>query len=327
MKTCNHTVAILFMLIAVTLCSSYAEAKETKPEKIVVTINGETITQAAIDTEIEQKLASAAGRVPPEQLAQIEAKMKEQAVDFFITRTILNQKCAQDNIIADPQEVSKEIDKIKKNLPANITFEDALKANGTSLEAIQKDISLKLKFDKLFKKNIVKLPTPTEKDAKAFYEQNQKSFEVPESVEARHILIKSSKDEDEQVQTAKKLRAKELHKQLVNGADFAEIAAANSDCPSKNKGGSLGTFQRGRMVKEFEDAAFTQKKDEIGPVIETNFGYHIIQVQAHNAATQKSFEESKDQIIKFLEQKNQQKAVQDYIEKLKNKATIVYAGK
>ena len=157
--------------------------------------------------------------------------------------------------------------------------------------------------------------------------RTRRHFEIPESVQASHILIKSSKDEDEKVRAEKRARAEELHKQLVNGADFAKIAAENSDCPSKNQGGNLGTFERGRMVKEFEDAAFSQKVMEIGPVVETSFGFHIIQVQAHTPASQKTFDEVKAQIKTHLEQQNKNKAVRDYIETLKSKATIVYPKK
>ncbi len=81
------------------------------------------------------------------------------------------------------------------------------------------------------------------------------------------------------------------------------------------------------MVKGFEDAAFSQKVDELGPVVETRFGYHIIQVTAHNPASQKSFIEVKDQIKKHLEQNNKNMAVREYIEGLKDKATIVYPKK
>ena len=80
-------------------------------------------------------------------------------------------------------------------------------------------------------------------------------------------------------------------------------------------------------MRGYDEAAFSQKPGEIGPVIETNFGFHIIQVQAHNPASEKSFDEVKDQIAKHLEQKNKSSAVRDYVEGLKSKATVVYTKK
>ena len=64
----------------------------------------------------------------------------------------------------------------------------------------------------------------------------------------------------------------------MKGDDFAEIARKNSDCPSKEVGGDLNFIRKGQTVKPFEDAAFSQKKNAIGPVITTEYGYHIIQV-------------------------------------------------
>ena len=267
------------------------------------------------------------GKCRPEQLEQIKKTMQEKAVDYYVTKTLLNQECAKNKITASPEEVETALDEMRKSLPENVTFEDALKASGITLEFLKSDITFKLMVNKLFEANVKETPSPTDAELKEFYEQNKKSLEIQESVQARHVLIKSSKDEDQKVRAEKRARAEELQKQLVKGADFAKIAAENSDCPSKNQGGSLGSFERGRMVKEFEDAAFSQKVMEVGPVVETSFGFHIIQVQAHTPASQKSFEEVKEQIKTHLEQQNKNAAVRDYIEKLKSKATIVYAKK
>ncbi len=122
----------------------------------------------------------------------------------------------------------------------------------------------------------------------------------------------------------KKARAEKLREKLVNGADFAKTAAESSDCPSKNEGGELGSFGRGRMAQEFENAAFSQEVGEIGPVIETRFGYHIILVEKHTPASRKTFEQGKDQIKNHLEQKNKNMVVREYIDGLKSTATIVY---
>jgi peptidyl-prolyl cis-trans isomerase C len=323
-----YAAASLIALTAVTLWIQPASAKDSKTEEnIVVTINGTTISQAEIDADIQKKLAGAEGKMPPEQLEQIKKTMQEKAVDYHVTKTLLNQECVKNKITASPEEVETALDEMRKSLPENVTFEDALKASGITLEFLKNDITFKLMVNKLFEANVKETPSPTDAELKEFYEQNKKSLEIPESVQARHVLIKSTKDEDEKARAEKRARAEKLQKQLAKDADFAKIAAENSDCPSKSQGGSLGSFERGRMVKEFEDAAFSQKVMEVGPVVETSFGFHIIQVQAHTPAGQKSFEEVKEQIKTHLEQQNKNAAVRDYIEKLKSKATIVYAKK
>ncbi|MHA1222916.1 MAG: peptidylprolyl isomerase [Candidatus Heimdallarchaeaceae archaeon] len=83
-------------------------------------------------------------------------------------------------------------------------------------------------------------------------------------VKASHILVKKHSE------------ASRILDELRNGADFAELARKHSICPSSKKGGNLGFFTRGQMVKEFEKAAFSLAKGEISEVVKTEFGYHII---------------------------------------------------
>jgi parvulin-like peptidyl-prolyl isomerase len=98
------------------------------------------------------------------------------------------------------------------------------------------------------------------------------------TVRARHILVAAKPKAGHAERAEKQRLAEKIRKQLADGADFAEMAKMHSDCPSKQRGGDLGTFKKGQMVKPFEHAAFTQKVDAIGPVVETQFGYHIVQV-------------------------------------------------
>lgn len=324
----RRAAATLVSMILASLWIPGAIAKEADSgEKVIVTVNGTEITQAQIDDDIEKKLAGAVGKMPPEQLKQIRERMQDKAVDNFITKTVLGMECDKNNITATPDEVNKALDEMKKTLPEGMTLEQALKTSGLTIESIKSDIDFGLRVNKLFETKVKMPPSPTDADIKTFYEENKKSFAVKESVQARHILIKSSRDEDKKVRDEKRDRIEKLRKQLLEGADFAKIAAENSECPSKDKGGDLGTFGRGRMVKEFDEAAFSQKPGEIGPVIETNFGFHIIQVQAQNPASEKPFDEVKEQIEKHLGQKNKSSAVRNYIEELKSKASIVYNKK
>ena len=83
-------------------------------------------------------------------------------------------------------------------------------------------------------------------------------------IKASHILVK------------KRSEADRLLKEIQSGSDFTELARNHSLCPSGKKGGSLGFFTRGKMVKEFEKAAFSLAKGELSEVVKTEFGYHII---------------------------------------------------
>ena len=121
-----------------------------------------------------------------------------------------------------------------------------------------------------------------------------------------------------------KTKTAKIRKDLLEGADFAETARKQSDCPSKTQGGDLGTFKRGSMVKPFEDAAFSQKTNEIGPIVKTRFGYHIIQVLEHKQAAVTSLNDAKKEITEKLIQKEKEKAVHQYLTQLRNKAKIVY---
>lgn len=87
---------------------------------------------------------------------------------------------------------------------------------------------------------------------------------MPDKVHCAHILVKTEQE------------AKAILERLNKGAKFANIAKETSLCPSGKRGGDLGTFGRGKMVKEFEVAAFALEKGEISPVVKTKFGYHIV---------------------------------------------------
>ncbi|PID57856.1 hypothetical protein CSB45_06455 [candidate division KSB3 bacterium] len=122
--------------------------------------------------------------------------------------------------------------------------------------------------------------TPTEEEIRAYYDANEAEFNKGKEVEARHILLRTPSDADEDTLARVKAKAEELLTQLHEGADFAELAKEYSEDPgSASEGGDLGFFTKGRMVPEFEEAAFALAENEISEPVKTQFGYHIIQVR------------------------------------------------
>lgn len=153
----------------------------------------------------------------------------------------------------------------------------------------------------------VKAVEVTEEDMKSFYEENSNYFEKGATVSAKHILVK----EEEKCQ--------EILEEIIAGKVFEEAAQQYSTCPSGQKGGDLGEFGKGQMVKEFEEAAFAAEIGQVVGPVKTQFGYHLIKVEAKNEATVTPFEEVKEQIRRNLMQQKQNKAYADKAAELKAK--------
>jgi peptidyl-prolyl cis-trans isomerase D len=119
-----------------------------------------------------------------------------------------------------------------------------------------------------------------EADAKALYEERLETYDAPEQVRARHILLRVEPGAPAETVEARRKQAEEIRARLVGGEDFAELASSLSEDPgSKESGGDLGFFKRGQMVKPFEDAAFALAPGELGPVVRSDFGFHVLRLE------------------------------------------------
>ena len=134
-----------------------------------------------------------------------------------------------------------------------------------------------------------------------FYDEHADRYHLPERARARHVLVRVEKDAaEEKVQEAKK-RIDAALARIKAGEDFAKVAAELSEDPgSKDHGGDLGFFPRGQMVPAFEDAAFQQKDGETSEVVRTDFGFHVIRTEGHEAAKDRSFDEAAHEIAEEL---------------------------
>jgi peptidyl-prolyl cis-trans isomerase D len=124
-----------------------------------------------------------------------------------------------------------------------------------------------------------KQPDFSEQQIQAYYDQNIERYSKPEQRKARHILFKVAADDTAEVREKKMQQAKKVFQMALAGDVFAELAKGYSEGPSADKGGDLGFFTRGRMIKPFEDAVFAMTKGEISDIVETSFGYHIIKLE------------------------------------------------
>jgi len=162
----------------------------------------------------------------------------------------------------------------------------------------------------------------TEEESKAYYNENAAMFTQPEQVRASHILVKVDPKADEATKQAARKKIEDVQAKLKNGGDFAELAKQYSEGPSNVKGGDLGYFQHGQMVKPFEEVAFATMPGEVSDIVETNFGYHLIKVTDKKPETKTSYDEVKDKLDEYLKREKEQKEVLKYAEELRAKAKV-----
>lgn len=223
------------------------------------------------------------------KLIQQNPQMKLAVLKQIIANSLI-YKIAEENKFLEKPEIKEQIKLVKEHFIASV----------------------------FLKEQVIKNITVNEEEAKIYYQTHLNEFiEVPEQVRAKHILFRLPQNATEDDKKKVIEKANNVIKLLKDGADFGEMAKIYSDDPgTKSKGGDLGFFGKGRMVKPFEDAVFSMKVGEISNPVQTNFGIHIIKLEERKEAKYKPFETVKEQVVKKATEEKQKKAVLDYMENL-----------
>jgi len=294
-----------------------------EPTTVVVRVNGEDITYGEILEAMKPTLQQMAGRVPPEQLQQVQARLFSTVQDQLIIKKLMDAAVAAANIEVAEEDITAEMEKIRASIPPGQNFEALLEAQGMTLEKLTADMREQMATHEFLTSKTEGIEDVTETEAKEFYDANPDKFKRPEGVAASHILIKFEADDTDEVKAEKKAQLEKIRADIVaETITFEDAAKEHSACPSSAKGGALGTFGKGQMAPEFELAAFTQEKDEVGDIIETSFGYHIVKVTEQQEEGVVEFEEVKESLVKGLSGQKKQEAVNDFIKSLRDGATI-----
>lgn len=301
--------------------SSANRQQEPKANSPVVRVNGQMLTYGEAQQRLNSQLAAIRGQIPEDQLPLVRTRLLEEIRKQFVTRVLLTAEADAQHIDVTEADEAEAMKTIQEKLPDGVRIEEVMTNSPSGADHLRAELLVGIRINKLltaYTKD--KLPTITAEEVAAYRARNQRALILPESVRARHILIAVEPDADEATRQEKRALAEEVRKKLIEGAAFEDMATQYSSCPSKKRGGDLGRFQRGRMVKAFEDAAFSQDVQAIGRVVETRFGYHVIQVTEHQSAT-----ELGDEVVRERVRNEKIKSLVDaYVNELKTRADIQY---
>ncbi len=296
-------------------------------DEVILSVGGKDLTRSMLNAQVSEITSNPRyAQAPPAALEQLKGRLAQQVQEQFINQTIIENAMVGVEIEVSEQEIDEAIDEIRKTLPPGVELEQALAQNGISVDKLRTDLLPNLKTRKFILGQVGDVPEPTPAEVEAYYKENEAEFSQGESVTARHILLTVDAKTDETTKAEKRTKAETYIKELRGGADFAAYARDYSEGPSGPNGGDLGTFGRGQMVPPFDRAVFSLPVGEISDVVETRFGYHIIQVQEHIEAEITPLADAAERIAEALKGRQIKDGVEQYLTDLRSKAKITYAS-
>jgi peptidyl-prolyl cis-trans isomerase C len=252
----------------------------------------------------------------------LKERLKDNIVRRLVDGEIIRQQAAKMNVTVPDEEFNKKWEEHRARYGDDPTFKSFLEKAGTSEEDLKEQFRHNLLRERVFAavSDAVKV---TDEQLREFYEKNKDRFDEPEQVHASHILIRLPANATPEQKKKALASAQSIAKQAKQkGADFAKLAEQHSEDATKSRGGDLGWFPRGRMVKPFEDAAFALKDGEISQPIETTFGYHIIKRLGFKGPSKKSFEDVKEKIERQVVARERNEAIRVALQKWKDEARV-----
>jgi len=282
-------------------------------------VNGQTID----DTVIEQEFSAIKAHY--ESLGSISCcerddEFRGYARENITFRALLTQEAQRTIPEPGAAEVTRAFDKLKEEHGGGDQFYAAMGLSPEQDELIRRDLSVNLQVESLRATACELLPTPTEADCRAFYDENLEQFSDEDEVRASHIF-KSVRKTEERETIFKALC--EVRLRLFDGADFNELAREHSDKPEEEI--DLGYFKRGELMDEFEVVAFSMKEGEVSPVFATPHGFHLAKVTGRKAGEPKPFDSVRAEIESELTAQRHDARLQELVDELKKAAKIEYS--
>ncbi|HEV3092323.1 MAG TPA: peptidylprolyl isomerase [Candidatus Cybelea sp.] len=254
----------------------------------VATVNGQPISQSAFDAKLE---ATPLARTVLQQMVQ---------------DVLIEQYAKSNNIQVTDAEITAREEQLKQNFPSG-SWDEMLKSRGLTEDDVHSALREQIVLDKALAKDVTIKPSAIAD----YFNKNRATFDKPEQVTARHILVPNLAE------------AQKVEADLKSGKNFGDEAKQYSTDPgSKDKGGELGTFRKGQMVPAFDKVAFTIAPNTISAPVKSPFGYHIIEVEARIPGQKATVASATPQITEILRQQQEAPLIQPFLQGLQQKADI-----
>lgn len=247
-------------------------------EQLVAVINGEPYTLSNVSSFAK---ARAGGSFPTGSLQQINAADRE-VLEQFITNKLMEAEVREAGIRITDDDVDRYVDQVKKNNRlSDQDFITAIGREGLTLAGYKASVKTEMEKSEIIERQVKRKVNITDEDVERYYKLNSKNYRANRRARLRHVLLSlSEKAPAEQVHSVT-TRARELHKKILSGEDFAAVAREHSEGAGANSGGDIGWVNKGTLIAGLEEVAFEKlKPGQVSEPFRTSMGLHIVKLEA-----------------------------------------------
>ena len=284
-------------------------------------VNGEEISEFRLERYFAEYLEDQGRAVGNIRNPKAYKQLRQKALDALIDKELLWQEAVKRGVVISDADVQNQVAQTRQAIGGPEVFARRLADAGFDEASFTEYTRRELAAQQVFT-DLIQVGKPDEKQIRAFFEEHRADMSRPEEVQARHILIKVPQGADATTVEAARLRLTEMRVKISQGEDFASVARAGSEDATASQGGDLGSFPRGRMMPEFEAAAFALAPGAVSEPVRTSLGWHLIYLQNHSEAVDVPEVQGLEMVRAYLARQEQAKARLQVLAQLRSNNVI-----
>jgi peptidyl-prolyl cis-trans isomerase SurA len=303
-----------------------AQSKGTVIEEIIARVNNQIITLSdyqKADQALHQEIAQDCQNCPQ---TKIDSQYRDRQKDLL--RDLIDQQLlaerAKDMGISVETEVIKRLDDVRKqnNLATLDELEKAVEAQGIPWEDYKNQLRNSLLTQQVIRQEVGGRLNIGNDEVKQYYEAHKQEFNRPEQVDLGEIFLSTEGKSPEEV-AAVHTKTEDLRNRVVKGEDFGELAKRHSEGSTAKEGGELGTFERGQLSPQLEEAVFKLQKGQVTDVIQTKTGFEVLKVLNHYDAGLQPLDKVEGEITNKLYTQKMQPSLRGYLAQLREESYVM----
>jgi peptidyl-prolyl cis-trans isomerase SurA len=288
-------------------------------DRVIAIVNNDAITLGEL-----QETIVAYRQESREAMNTSDEELLKRFLPRLIDVRLQLQEADREKIVVEDAEVEEELtDRIKKfNAPNREAFEAAVKAQGLTMDAVRKRLREAVRVNKVIRRKVALRVSVTDGEIETYFVRNREKLETGLGYHARHILLVPERDDSDAAWETTRIKAEMLRNQILEGADFAELARQHSRDATAADGGDLGTLKRGELAEDIETQILALKPGEISQPYRSPLGYHLFRLESQETLDDAGMTRVKQQIREILFREKYEARFDAWLKEIKERAII-----